>query len=303
MPVIAPLRVSVPDANPFVAVGPASLIDPRAERAHLRRLRRDLTTATSQDGFMLHYQPRVELDTGAITGAEALIRWPHRKRGLMPAGAFIPVAEQSGLITDIGGWVLRTACTTAAGWATSGASQARVAVNVSAHQLNEQELLRQIGEALECSGLDPELLEIELSESILMDNDLDSLLALSAVRDLGVGITLDDFGVGYASLSMLKRLPLERLKIDRSLIRSLPDDGEDAAIVHAIIDTAHALGLGVVAEGVETEAQRALLTALGCDEAQGYLFSQPVSAEHIRQRLTSARPPLAPVTGAFGLRP
>ena len=252
-----------------------------AERAHLRRLRRDLTEATLHDDFILHYQPRVALRNGATVGAEALIRWPHRKRGLMVAGSFMPVAEQSGLITDIGAWVLRAACVAATLWAAS----VRISVNVSARQLHDQELLRQIGEALETSGLEPERLEIELSEAILLDDDLDTLLTLSAIRDLGVGITLDDFGSGVASLSMLKRLPLEQIKLDRALIRTLPDDPEDVAIVQAIVDTSHALGLGVVAEGVETEAQRSLLTAMGCDHGQGYLFSQPLPEDQFRQRL------------------
>ncbi len=255
-----------------------SLPDTQAERAHLRRLRRDLSTAAEQQGFVLHYQPRVALRSGAMTGAEALIRWPHRKRGLMAPGSFIPIAEQAGLISDIGAWVLRAACLSAIGWG----RELRVAVNVSARQLHDRELLRQIGDSLEGSGLPPERLEIELSEAILLDDDLDTLLALSAIRDLGVGITLDDFGSGVASLSMLKRLPLELIKLDRSLVRTLPDDGEDVAIVQAIIDTGHALGLGVVAEGVETEAQRSLLAALGCDEAQGYLFSQPLPEEQFR---------------------
>jgi EAL domain-containing protein (putative c-di-GMP-specific phosphodiesterase class I) len=255
--------------------------DAQAERRHLRRLRRDLGAAAAGDGFVLHYQPRVALRTGTVIGAEALIRWPHRKRGLMAAGAFIPVAEQAGLITDIGAWVLRTACLAAIGWG----GGLRIAVNVSARQLHDNELLRQIGESLDGSGLDPERLEIELSEAILMDDDLDTLLALSAIRDLGVGVTLDDFGAGIASLSMLKRLPLEQVKLDRSLVRTLPDDAEDVAIVQAIVDTGHALGLGVVAEGVETEAQRSLLAAMGCDHGQGYLFGQPVPEDQLRPRL------------------
>jgi len=254
--------------------------EPQAERAHMRRLRRDLMAATADEGFVLHYQPLVALRSGAVMGAEALIRWPHRKRGLMAAGSFIPVAEEAGLISNIGAWVLGAACAAAIGWGNG----LRVAVNVSARQLHDQELLRQIGEALEASGLDPEQLEIELSEAILVDDNLDTLLALSAVRDLGVGITLDDFGAGVASLSMLKRLPLEQIKLDRALVRSLPDDAEDVAIVQAIVDTGHALGLGVIAEGVETEAQRSLLVAMGCEHGQGYLFSQPLPEAQFRQR-------------------
>ena len=278
MPQIHPSDTATGIPRPRRAPPTMSLHDAQAERAHLRRLRRDLSAAAEQQGFVLHYQPRVALRSGAITGAEALIRWPHRKRGLMAPGSFIPIAEQAGLISDIGAWVLRAATLSAIGW-TRGL---RVAVNVSARQLHDRELLRQIGDSLEGSGLPPERLEIELSEAILLDDDLDTLLALSAIRDLGVGITLDDFGSGVASLSMLKRLPLELIKLDRSLVRTLPDDGEDVAIVQAIIDTSHALGLGVVAEGVETEAQRSLLAALGCDEAQGYLFSQPLPEEQFR---------------------
>ncbi len=262
---------------PLGSAGP----DPQAERAHLRRLRRDLTAATAHEGFVLHYQLRVALRSGVVTGAEALIRWPHRKHGLMAAGSFIPVAEEAGLITDIGAWVLRTACAAAIGWGRG----VRIAVNVSASQLHDQQLLRQIGVALEDSGLDPERLEIELSETTLMDDNLDTLLVLSAIRDLGVGITLDNFGANFASLSMLKRLPLEQIKLDRALVRSLPDDAEDVAIVQAIVDAGHALGLGVIAEGVETEAQRSLLLAMGCDQGQGYLFSQPLPEEKFRLRL------------------
>ncbi len=275
---IRPSDATAGSFRPRRAPPVAVLHETQAERAHLRRLRRDLSTASEQEGFVLHYQPRVALRSGAVTGAEALIRWPHRKRGLMAPGSFIPIAEQAGLISDIGAWVLRAACLSAATWN----RDLRVAVNVSARQLHDRELLRQIGESIEISGLPPERLEIELSEAILLDDDLDTLLALSAIRDLGVGITLDDFGSGVASLSMLKRLPLELIKLDRSLVRTLPDDGEDVAIVQAIIDTSHALGLGVVAEGVETEAQRSLLAALGCDEAQGYLFSQPLPEDQFR---------------------
>jgi len=252
--------------------------DSDAERAHLRRLRRDLAASAEQQGFMLHYQPRIDLRNGAVTEAEGLIRWPHRKCGLMTPGSFIPVAEQAGLISDIGGWVLRAACVVACGWS-RGLS---VAVNVSAGQLHDQELLRQIGDALDHSGLEAERLEIELSGSVLLDDNLDTLLALSAVRDLGVGITLDDFGAGIASLSMLKRLPLELIKLDRTLIRTLTGDTEAVAILQAIVDTGHALGLGVVAESVETEAQRSLLAGMGCDEAQGYLFSQPLPEDQFR---------------------
>jgi EAL domain-containing protein (putative c-di-GMP-specific phosphodiesterase class I) len=255
--------------------------DGRAEAAQKRRLRRDLEAATRDDGFVLYYQPRLSLDTGRPTGAEALIRWPHAKRGLIPPNAFIPMAESTGQITSIGGWVLRAACAEAAKWPLS----IGVSVNVSARQLADEALLRQVAQALMESELPPERLEIELTESLLVDVSMETLLTLSAIRDLGVGIALDDFGTGFASLAMLKRLPLTVMKLDRSMVRDLPQDREDAAIVRAIIQTGHALGLSVVAEGIETEQQRAFLSGTGCDEGQGYLFSHPLPVDKFAARL------------------
>ncbi len=246
--------------------------DGRAEAAQRRRLQRDLEEATRENAFVLHYQPRLSLATGETAGAEALIRWPHGKRGLVPPAAFIPLAERTGLITAIGGWVIRTACAAAVHWPPDWT----VSVNVSARQLDDNALLQQVATALAESGLPPDRLELELTESMLVDVSLDTLLTLSAIRDLGVGIALDDFGTGFASLAMLKRLPLTVMKLDRSLVRDLPGDREDAAIVRAVVQTGHALGLFVVAEGIETEQQRAFLSGIGCDEGQGYLFSHPV---------------------------
>jgi len=260
--------------------------DPRLERAERRRMRRDLTEATGTGSFLLHFQPRMSLGTGRATGAEALIRWPHRRRGMVSPAMFIPFAEASGLVVPIGSWVLDTACVEAAAWP----DDAIVSVNVSARQLHENVLLDQVGRALEISGLAPERLELELTESMLIDSGIETLLTLSAIRDLGVGLALDDFGTGFASLAMLKRLPLTAMKLDRSLVRALPRDREDAAIVRAVIATGHALGLSVVAEGVETESQRAFLSGSGCDEGQGYLFSQPIPAEQVRPRLGCPAP-------------
>lgn len=261
--------------------------DSRAEAAQRRRLQRDLEAATRDNAFILHYQPRLSLATGETTGAEALIRWPHRKRGLVPPNAFIPQAERAGLITSIGGWVVRAAAATAAAWPADWT----VSVNVSARQLFDGALLQQVATALAESGLPPDRLELELTESLLVDVNLDTLLTLSAIRDLGVGIALDDFGTGFASLAMLKRLPLTVMKLDRSLVRDLPADREDAAIVRAVIQTGHALGLFVVAEGIETEAQRAFLSAIGCDEGQGFLFSHPVPAPQLQFPKAAIRPP------------
>lgn len=254
--------------------------DAPTEAAERRRLEQDLRQAVQQENFTLLYQPRFCLRTGAVVGCEALVRWPHRRRGLVSPAAFIPLAEQSGLITRIGGFVLRAACQEAACW-----KHGIVSVNVSARQLSDQALLGQVATALESSGLAPERLELELTESMLLQVDTDALLCLSALRDQGIGLALDDFGTGYASLGMLKRLPLSAMKLDRSLVRTLPEEAEDVAIVRAAVQTGHALGLTVVGEGVELEAQHDFLAAIGCDEAQGFLLARPMPAEEARARL------------------
>lgn len=251
----------------------------RAEVGVRRKFERDLRAAAISGAFVLHYQPRLCLTTGVTEVNEALIRWPDRKHGLIPPNAFIPIAEQSDLINLIGAWVLIEACSEAGGWA-----RARLSVNVSARQLQSGVLPIQLAMALEQSGLPPENLELELTESMLVDGSTDTLLALSAIRDLGIGLALDDFGTGFASLSMLKRLPLTVMKLDRSLVRDLPMNREDAAIVRAVIETGHAMRLNVVAEGIETEAQRAFPCGIGCDEGQGFLFSHPLPADQLRSK-------------------
>ncbi len=258
--------------------------DQRVDAAQRRRLLRDLEAATHDGAFVLQYQPLLSLESGRLTGAEALPRWPHRRRGPIPPSVFTPLAEQSGLITAIGGWALRTACKAASGWPAG----AGVWVTVSPRQLADQALLRQIAEALEESGLEPERLEIALAETTLMAVDVETLLTLSAIRDLGVGLALDDFGTGFASLSLLKRLPLTVMKLDRAMVRDLPRDREDAAIVRAVITAGHALGLSVVAEGIETGQQLAFLTAAGCDHGQGFLFGPPLPPERMAARLAEA---------------
>lgn len=254
-----------------------------AASATAPRLQRDLAAAVVNEAFVLHYQPRLALDTGRQVGAEALIRWPDRRGGLIVPSVFLPMAERLGLMSEVGGWVLRTACAEATHWPGGCA----VSVNISARQLADGVLLTQIATALEQSGLNPELLEIELTEAMLIDLSVDTLLTLSAVRDLGVGVALDDFGTGFASFAILKRLPLTSMKLDHSLIRGLPGDRQDAAVTRAIIATGHALDLIVVAEGVETEGQHVLLRDGGCDEAQGFLLSHPLPASAIRARLAS----------------
>ncbi len=253
-------------------------IQPRAEAARLRRLRRDLATAVEQQELVLHFQARLSLATGARTDLEALLRWPHPRRGMLPAAAFMPLAEESGQINAVGGWVLLAACQEAVQWPEPWV----VSVNVSARQIADRALLGQVAAALDASGLNPERLELELAETTLLGIDVDTLLSLSAIRDLGAGIGLGDFGASIASLSMLKRLPLTKIKLDRSLVRDLPFDRDDVAIVRAAIDTAHALDLTVIAEGIETEPQRAFLSGCGCDEGQGCLFGRPVTSEVLR---------------------
>ena len=252
-------------------------------QADRRRTERELAIATQLGHFLLQYQPRVRLQDGRSHAAEALIRWPHRKQGMIPPAMFLPLAEESGQIVPIGAWVLRTACREARGWRQPWT----VSVNVSPRQLVAGTLLRQLAAALEETGLPPERLELELPESHLVAADTDTLLTLSAVRDIGIGLALDDFGHGFASLAVLKRLPLTAMKLDRSLVRGLPADQEDAAIVRAVIAAGHALGLTVTAEGIETELQRDFLAGCGCDDGQGTLFSQPLPADQMPIRARS----------------
>ena len=255
-----------------------------AQAANRRRLERELRAATAAGTLVLHYQPRLCLATGRIVANEALIQWPYRRQGLIPPGAVIPSAERSGLTDLIGAWVLAEACREAACWNT-----ARLSLNVSARQLQSGVLPLQMAVALEQSGLPPDRLDLELTNSSLVDGSIDTLLTLSAIRDLGIGLALDGFGASLASLSVLKRLPLTTMKLDRSLVCELPMSREDAAIVRVVIETGRAACLTTVAEGIETEAQRAFLSGLGCDEGQGSLFSRPLPAGQLRPMLGAAR--------------
>jgi len=259
---------------------------PRAAAASRRKLENELRQAMGDRVLVPHYQPRITLSTGAVCSAEALLRWPNPRRGMVPPNVFIPIAEESDLIVALGGYVLDIACRDAAGWPKTAAGEiVNVSVNVSARQLEGGALLDQLAHALDATGLAPERLELELTESMLIDGSVETLLMLSAIRDLGVGLALDDFGTGYASLSVLKRLPITVMKLDRSLVRDLPHNREDAAICRAVIETGHALGLTVVAEGIETEAQRSFLAGIGCDEGQGWLFCAAVPNGQISQKI------------------
>jgi EAL domain-containing protein (putative c-di-GMP-specific phosphodiesterase class I) len=249
--------------------------------AEERRLERELRLALAQDGFVLHYQPRVALASGAITGGEAMIRWPHRRRGTIAPSLFLPVAERSLLGAEISGWALRTACFEAAAWP-DGAS---VTVNVSPRHLASGAVLGHVAEALESSGLSAERLELDIPELALLDTGTELLLALAALRDAGVGVACDNFGAAHGSVEVLRRLPLTALKLDRALIRGLPGDPEDAALVRALIQGGHALGCKLVACGLETAAQRGFLADAGCDEAHGHLFSPPLPAAALAAQL------------------
>lgn len=253
----------------------------REEATEQRRIERDLGLALARGGLMVHYQPRVCMRSGRTVGAEALLRWRHPRRGMVPPSAFIPVAERSGLIRELGGWVLETACAEAALWP----GDIALSVNVSARQLVDAVLLSQVSAALAHSGLPASRLEVELTESMLVGASIENLLTLSAVRDMEVGIALDDFGTGYASLASLRHLPLTALKLDRSMIKGMLDEPENLVIIRAMVEIGHALGLKVVAEGVETPEERDALAELGCNEGQAYLFGRPMPGEALRKRL------------------
>ena len=238
-----------------------------------------LRRALVQGEFELHYQPKVEVSSGRIDSAEALIRWRHPKRGLTAPSGFIPIAEETGLIVPIGEWVLFEACRQARAWQTSGMQPLRIAVNLSAQQFKQKSLVTTVREALAAAGLDPGYLELELTESAVMHDAESSIQVLRQLSDLGVRISVDDFGTGYSSLSYLRRLPLDKLKIDRSFIREVAASRDDAEIVRAIVSLAHSLHLKVIAEGVETAEQLTFLRGLGCDQYQGFHCSPPVPAD------------------------
>jgi diguanylate cyclase (GGDEF)-like protein/PAS domain S-box-containing protein len=244
-----------------------------------------LRRALERDQFLLHYQPRVDLDTGKIIGAEALIRWKLPDQGVIAPGRFIPLAEETGLIVPIGKWVLRAACAQNKAWQEAGHEPIVVSVNVSARQFRQDNLVRTVAEVLEETGLEPRYLELELTESMVMHDPAQLVAMLGELERLGVQIAVDDFGTGYSSLSYLKRFPVDRLKVDRSFVEHLATDSDDATIVRAIISLGHNLGLKVVAEGVEHEDQRRFLRLNKCDEAQGYLFCRPTEASLLAKLL------------------
>ena len=245
-------------------------------------LESDLRRAVERDELRLHYQPVVELGTGAIVGAEALLRWQHPRLGIVPPLRFVPLAEETGLILPIGSWVLDTACRQAVVWMAGGSDRdrsLRVAVNLSARQFASPDLRAEVDRVLKATGLPPSALELEITESILMDRSEAGMAVLRSLRDLGVHLVLDDFGTGYSSLAYLQHLPLDTIKVDRSFVAEIGSDPAADSIVRAVVSLAHGLGIEVVAEGIETQEQAERLRDLGCDRGQGFVFARPAPAE------------------------
>jgi diguanylate cyclase (GGDEF)-like protein len=256
--------------------------DMNAKAIHRLRLENDLQRALERKEFEVYYQPQVRISSREIVGMEALIRWHHPELGLVSPAEFIPVAEDTGLIVPIGEWVLRTACAQSKSWQDEGLTPLAVAVNLSARQFQQADLFEAVLRILDETRLDPHKLELELTESSVMENPEAATITLRRLKTMGIRIAIDDFGTGYSSLGYLKRLPIDVLKIDQSFVRDLNTDPDDAAVVMAIVTLAHNLELGVVAEGVETEEQLRLLQLLRCDGGQGYLFGKPMPAAAFR---------------------
>ena len=261
--------------------------DMTARASERLRLENALRHALDRDQLVLHYQPQVDLVSGRVIGVEALLRWRHPDFGLVPPLEFIPLLEEIGLIHDVGEWVIREACRQAMAWQSEGIHGIGMAVNLSAHQLLHRDVLKRVEQALADSGYRHglECLELEITESLLMENVDQTIDKLYQLNRMGIRLSVDDFGTGYSSLAYLKRFPIQVIKIDRSFVRDIASDPDDAAIVDSIIAMAHALKMEVIAEGVETPEQLAYLKARGCDAMQGYLFSRPLPADEVRAKL------------------
>jgi diguanylate cyclase (GGDEF)-like protein/PAS domain S-box-containing protein len=248
-----------------------------------------LRRALERGELSLHYQPQVDLHSNCVFGCEALIRWNQADLGMIGPAKFIPLAEDTGLIVAIGEWVLRTACLQARAWQDAGLPAITVAVNISARQFREKQLLPSVARILAETGLDPGQLELEVTESVIMHDAHNVVADLQAFKDMGIKLSVDDFGTGYSSLSYLKRFPVDRLKIDQSFVRDVTSDADDAGIAQAVITLGHTLNLRVIAEGVETPEQLAFLRRNQCDEMQGYLFGKPMPADEFARLLASGR--------------
>jgi diguanylate cyclase (GGDEF)-like protein/PAS domain S-box-containing protein len=260
-----------------------------AQRRH--SLTNDAHQACARGEFVLHYQPQVEIETGKITGLETLLRWNHPEQGLISPALFIPLLEELGLIVEVGQWALRTACLQNVQWQAEGLPPVRMAVNLSAQQFYRGDIVRTVKQALEESGLAPEWLELELTESLTLDDSETTIRIMRELKQMGVSLSLDDFGTGWSSLSYLRRFPLDRIKIDRSFMRDVTTHPNAAAVVHSILNLAQSLGLGCIAEGVETSDQLDYLQGEICSEIQGFLFSKPLPAQELPALLLAASQP------------
>ena len=251
------------------------------------KMESNLRKALDNDEFELHYQPKINAETHKLVGMECLLRWNHPEIGSVPPAAFIPAAEELGLIVPIGEWVLKEACQTTSEWIKSGYKNLKLSVNVSPKQFNEINLRKSIASAIRSSGLDPQNLVLEITESMLMGDVEHYITLLQHIVDLGVGFSLDDFGTGYSSLSYLKKFPIHELKIDRSFLTNVPEINEDNSIVKAIISMAHSLGLNLIAEGVESAEQLDFLRQHNCNVIQGFYYSKPLSKDDFTEFLSS----------------
>jgi EAL domain-containing protein (putative c-di-GMP-specific phosphodiesterase class I) len=266
-----------------------------ARAVERQSIEESLRRALERREFALHYQPKVNLKTGAIIGAEALLRWRHPTRGPVSPADFIPVAEDCGLIFPIGAWVLHEACAQARAWIEAGLPPISMAVNVSAIEFRHEKFLEGLFATLDQTGFDPRSLELELTESVLMKHAESTAKILRSLRDSGIGVAVDDFGTGYSSLSYLQKFPVDAVKIDQSFVRQISTPGEDTTIVKAVIGMARGLKLRVIAEGVETLEEVVFLRAYRCEEAQGYYFSRPVPAQQFAMLLKNGIPESAVV--------
>ena len=253
-------------------------------------LEKNLRQAIAREEFTLHYQPQTDMISGILKGVEALLRWDNKELGSVPPAEFVPIAEQCGLILAIGEWVLRTACTQAKEWRDRGVPLPRVGVNVSAKQFFQQDFPQLVQRVLADTGLEPQVLEIEITESLLMEDPDRAIATMHNLRAMGVQIALDDFGTGYSSLSRLKEFPIDCLKIDHSFVRDISTDANDQAIACAVLAMAGSLNMRVVAEGVETSEQFDFLKLNQCNEMQGYLICRPLPAQKLEEFLLQLPP-------------
>jgi diguanylate cyclase (GGDEF)-like protein len=253
--------------------------DMNARAGERLSLETDLRRALERDQFVLEYQPLLDVRTSTVAGVESLIRWRHPERGLVPPAGFIPILEETGLITQVGAWVLRTACQQLSRWRAQGVDPGRMLVNLSGRQFSDGDLVDIVGLALSEADIDPDGLELEITENVIMSDTESTFRTINALDRLGIRLAVDDFGTGYSSLAYLKKLPVSVLKIDRSFVGDMSESIDSAVIVRSTIELAHNLGLNVVAEGVETEEIFDMLTEMGCDVAQGFLFSRPLPAD------------------------